>query len=114
MPTREEAYLCDEDMSDHFVTDIWAAVDIEPVPVCLLPLDEEHDVPAGITVQSQGLAAVHRHFVRDGLLRYGRHRGGAADVDPAAFLDGSGLKLEAVWVPNSAMAERFLRPYDNQ
>jgi hypothetical protein len=110
LPTSKVAYLCDDDING-FLTEVWAAVDIEPVPVCLLPLDEAHDIPQDIEIRSAGLGA---DYVNAGLGRYldYEYDDEARGVDPKAHMDGATLRLAAVWFPESDMAERFIRGYD--
>lgn len=93
-------YLGDGDVQDATLTDIWPLASIEASPVCLLPLDEAHDVPSTVAV-TRGPIAV-RQEARTQLQRYRRRTlpDNLADV-------GRGLVLAAVICTYSSMNEHF-------
>lgn len=67
-PTR---YKADMDSADGLITAVWAAHNVLPMPVCVLPLDGAHFVPRNVKVD---LPSWGRSLNNDLHRRYGRER----------------------------------------
>lgn len=100
---KPDRYLSDNDDSSGFMTSIWPVAMIEPEEVCLLPLDEAHDIPVGTKLCSASISssvlATHYPMCRPSTGR-GNSRNATTnvvigDVDPTKGVK-DGYKLAAV------------------
>jgi hypothetical protein len=104
----ETRYLHHRDVEDEFITALWPATGVEPMPISILPLDRAHDVPPNVqplcsntTCRPNALAAYRRSA--------NAAPPTAGAVDPLAPPQPGSVRLGAVICPFSHMSKNFVR-----
>jgi hypothetical protein len=105
-------YLQDSDVGDEMITSVWATNSIEPIDVCVLPLDEAHDVPGNVRLQCVSIpnarTALRRYTNRSPNINIGN----VNPHDGVRHPNGDVYKLGAVITNWSGISKKFTRPGD--